>query len=122
MTLSHGHIAPCRRPGELDPLYAGVDLEWRIPPPTELTTELARLPGDLFWSSRLDELDPDLINDLERIFGLRSQPLAHGQLLLAGGVIEDDPGVEHPTLAAGHAAAARLARAVDLIVRGDRPE
>ena len=99
---------------ELDPLYAGVELEWRIPAPQELTTELARLPGDLFWSSRLDRLDPDLRADLERIFGLPSRPLCRGRLLVAGGVIEDDPGVEHPTLAAGRRASARLAQAVAL--------
>jgi hypothetical protein len=96
----------------LDPLYAGVDLEWRIPPPAELTADEARLPGDLFWSARLDERDPDLAADLERILGAPSRLLAHGRAIFAGGLLDPATPAEHPTLAAGHAAAVRLARAV----------
>jgi hypothetical protein len=95
----------------LDPLYAGVDLEWRIPPPARLAAEESRLPGDLLWSASLDARDPDLAGDLERIFGAPSRPLARGRAILAGGLLDPATPVEHPSLTAGRAAAARLARA-----------
>jgi hypothetical protein len=72
----------------------------------------ARLPGDLFWSSRLDDRDPDLTGDLEEIFGMASRPLARGRVILAGGLLDPPTPAEHPSLAAGRAAAARLARAL----------
>lgn len=101
--------AACER---LDPLYAGVDLEWRIPSPAQLTADEARLPGDVLWSARLDERDPDLAPDLERIIGAPSQPFARGRAILAGGLLDPTTPAEHPSLAAGRAAAARLARAL----------
>jgi hypothetical protein len=93
----------------IDPLYGGVDFEWRIPEPRALTSG-ARLAGDLYWSYSLDTEDGELASDLEGIYGVLSAPFARGALIPAGGVLESTPSPPWEPLAAGRAAAKRLAQ------------
>jgi hypothetical protein len=103
-------VAACER---LAPLYAGVDLEWRIPDPQGLALDGARLPGDLYWSRALDEADPALSRDLAGIFARAGQSLGEGTLIGAGGLLEPSLASSPPSLASRAAAAARLAPAVE---------
>jgi len=107
--LGRAFVAACEA---LDPTYAGAALEWRIPAPADLRGTAERLPGDLFWSSRLDERDGALRAALEGAFGVPSRALAGGRLLAIGGLLEPGASPPRPSLAVQRSAAARLATAL----------
>jgi hypothetical protein len=92
------------------PIFAGVGVEWTVVPPRKLESEGVWLPGDLFWSSELDEVDPTLAPDLATIYGRPGRAFSHGALIETGGVLDADAKPPAQPLAAGRAAAKRLAR------------
>lgn len=96
----------------LRPLYAGVGVEWNVVVPGKLEWEGVRMPGDLFWSSELEEIDRTLAPDLEAVYGSPSRTFSHGALIKAGGVLDNASRTPTQPLAAGRAAAKRLARSV----------
>ncbi len=95
-----------------DPLYLGTAVEWWPPAPDELTLPERWLPCDLWWSARLDARDPQLRPDLEALFGMRAAALHHGHVVRAGSLLDPTAPVPDAPLAAGTAAARRLARAL----------
>ena len=96
------------------PLYLGTAVEWLPPAPDELTLPERWLPGDLWWSDRLDTRDPRLRPDLEAILGVRPARLRGGHVIRAGGLLDVDAPVPDEPLAAGGATARRLALALAL--------
>lgn len=95
-----------------NPLYLGTAVEWWPPAPDELTLPQRWLPGDLWWSARLDARDPQLRPDLEALFGVRAAALHAGHVVRAGSLLDPAAPVPDAPLAAGTAAARRLARAL----------
>ena len=101
--------AACR---ELDPLYGGVDFEWRLPAPIDLSSDHARLPSDLYVSEAVIATDRELVPALTALYGVDSIPLASGTLFPGGGVIDSTHPVTADPVTTGRAAASRLARAL----------
>jgi hypothetical protein len=95
-----------------DPLYLGTGVEWWPPAPEELTLPQRWLPADLWWSARLDVRDSRLRPDLETLFGMQAIPLHRGHVIRAGSLLDATAHVPDAPLAAGIAAAGRLARAL----------
>jgi hypothetical protein len=95
---------------DLAVLYGGVDFEWRLRSPPELLKGAGRTPADLYWSSALDQRDPELGGALTKIYGITEMPFAHGTLLPGGGVLEPQCDVLSEPITAGRAAALRLSR------------
>lgn len=102
-------LAMCDR---LHPIYAGVDVEWSVPLPEELVTKSVWLAGDLLWSRELDEVDPALSPDLLAIYGSPGHAFSHGTLIEAGGILDAESQPPSNPLAAGRAAAKRLAHSL----------
>lgn len=96
------------------PLYLGTAIEWLPPAPDELTLPERWLPGDLWWSDRLDARDPRLRPDLEAVLQMGAARFYEGHVIRAGGLLDVDAPVPDEPLAAGTAAAHRLARAFAL--------
>lgn len=96
--------------GRLEPLYAGVGVEWITPVPSALHEHW--LPSDVFWSVGLEAADPRLATDLGAIYRVPGHPFQRGTLIAAGGLLDADAKPPPEPLAAGHAAARRLARAL----------
>jgi hypothetical protein len=84
-----------------------VGVEWGVIPPRKLKIE-ARLPGDLFWSSKLDKIDPTLAPDLAGIYGSPGRAFSHGTLIEADVVLNAESRPPAKPIAAGRAAAKRL--------------
>jgi hypothetical protein len=101
--------AACR---ELDPLYGGVDFEWRLPAPIDLSSDHARLPSDLYVSESVTGTDPGLLPALSELYGVDSIPLASGTLLPGGGVIDSSYPVTADPVNAGRTAASRLGQSL----------
>jgi hypothetical protein len=102
-------LSTCDR---LRPLYAGVGVEWTVVLPGKLESEGVCLPGDLFWSSQLEEIDGTLAPDLAAIYGSGSRTFSHGALIKAGSVLDTASQTPPQPRAAGRAAAKRLARSL----------
>ena len=96
----------------LDPLYLGVAMEWRPPTPSELTSPERWIPGDLWWAGRLDAADPALADELEQIFGAKSETHRAGRILRAGNLLRPSGPAPEAPLAAGAGAAHAIARAI----------
>jgi hypothetical protein len=102
-------LAMCDR---LGPIYAAIGVEWSVPMPKKLGTKSALLAGDLFWSRELDEVDPALAPDLATIYGSPGHAFSHGTLIQAGGILDAESPSPAQPLAAGRAAAKRLAHSL----------
>jgi hypothetical protein len=101
----------------LRPLYAGVGPEWAVVPPRELAGESVWLPGDLFWSRELNEVDWSLADDLREIYGSVGRAFSHGTLIEAGRILNAHfPSPAQPIIA-GQAAAKRLACSLAKLMR-----
>jgi hypothetical protein len=99
---------------DLDPLYGGVDVEWRLPSATDLAaaTATARLPADLYLSGAVLGGDAALVAEIADLYGIEPLGFAGGVLFPGGGVLVPDHPVMADPVVAGRAAAARLARAL----------
>ena len=102
--------------GRLKPLYAGAGVEWKTAVPSALHENW--LPSDVFWSGGLEAADPPLASDLGAIYGVPGHPFQGGTLIAAGGLVDIDAKPPPEPLAAGHAAARRLARALAAMFPG----